>query len=167
MTTNVGFSEAQITYIYLIGGGLTIFSSPFIGKMADKYGRSKIFTITVLLASIPVFFMTQIGETPIPLVLIITSMFFVFGAGRMIPSTAMVTSSVKPENRGSFMSFNSSFRQLTNGLAAYLAGLIISIGPDGLYQNYDLVGYFAIVMGVVSIFISRKITVADDKHFTN
>lgn len=167
MTTNVGFSEQQITYIYLLGGTLTIFTNPYIGRMADKFGRSKVFTITVLLASIPVFFMTQIGETPIWIVLIITSMFFMFGAGRMVPSTAMITSSVKPVNRGSFMSFNSSFRQLTNGIAAYFAGLIITIGPDGLYQNYDLVGYFAIGMGVLSIFISRKITVADDDEFEN
>lgn len=167
MTTNVGFTEDQIIYMYLIGGVLTFFSSPFIGAMADRYGRSKIFTITVLLACVPVFFMTQIGETPAWLVLIITAMFFMFGAGRMVPSTAMVTSSVKPKNRGSFMSFNSSFRQLTNGLAAFLAGLIITIGEDGLYHNYDLVGYFAIFMGIVSIFIGKKIKVVDDKNFTN
>lgn len=167
LTTNVGFSDSQIKYIYLIGGALTVFSSPFIGRMADKYGRSKIFTITVLAATAPIFFLTQIGETPIGLVLIITALFFVFGAGRMVPSTAMVSSSVKPQNRGSFMSFNASFRQLTNGVAAFFAGLIITIGEDGLYHNYDLVGYFAIAMGIVSIFISRKITVADCSNFAN
>ncbi len=167
LTTNVGFSDSQIKYIYLIGGALTVFSSPFIGRMADKYGRSKIFTITVLAATVPIFFLTQIRETPIGLVLIITALFFVFGAGRMVPSTAMVTSSVKPQNRGSFMSFNASFRQLTNGVAAFFAGLIITIGEDGLYHNYDLVGYFAIAMGIVSIFISRKITVADYSNFAN
>jgi predicted MFS family arabinose efflux permease len=167
MTTNVGFTDSQIKYIYLIGGALTVFTAPLIGKMADKYGRSKIFTVTVLMASIPVFLMTQIGETPIELVLVITSMFFVFGAGRMVPSTAMVTSSVKPQNRGSFLSFNASFRQLTNGIAAFVAGLIITIGEDGLYHNYDLVGYFAIAMGILSIFISRKIKVADDPAVTS
>ena len=167
LTTNVGFSDSQIKYIYLIGGALTVFSSPFIGRMADKYGRSKIFTITVLAATVPIFFLTQIGETPIGLVLIITALFFVFGAGRMVPSTAMVSSSVKPQNRGSFMSFNASFRQLTNGVAAFFAGLIITIGEDRLYHNCDLVGYFAIAMGIVSIFISRKITVADCSNFAN
>ena len=167
LTTNVGFSDSQIKYIYLIGGALTVFSSPFIGRMADKYGRSKIFTITVLAATAPIFFLTQIGETPIGLVLIITALFFVFGAGRMVPSTAMVSSSVKPQNRGSFMSFNASFRQLTNGVAAFFAGLIITIGEDRLYHNCDLVGYFAIAMGIVSIFISRKITVADCSNFAN
>ncbi len=167
LTTNVGFSDSQIKYVYLIGGALTVFSSPFIGRMADRYGRSKVFTFTVLAASVPIFFLTQIGVTPIGAVLLITALFFVFGAGRMVPSTAMVTSSVKPQNRGSFMSFNASFRQLTNGVAAFFAGLIITIGEDGLYHNYDLVGYFAIAMGIVSIFISRKIKVADGDGFAN
>jgi predicted MFS family arabinose efflux permease len=167
LTTNVGFSDSQIKYVYLVGGALTVFTSPFLGRLADKYGRSTIFTFTVLAASVPIFFLTQIGETPIGLVLVITALFFVFGAGRMVPSTAMVTSSVKPQNRGSFMSFNASFRQLTNGVAAFFAGLIITIGEDGLYHNYDLVGYFAIAMGIVSIFISRKIKIADDESFTN
>ena len=167
LTTNVGFTDSQIKYIYLIGEALTVFSSPFIGKMADKYGRSKVFTFTVIIASVPVFFLTQLGETPIGCVLVVTALFFVFGAGRMVPSTAKVTSSVKPQNRGSFMSFNAAVRQMTNGVAAFLAGLIITIGDDGLYHNYALVGYFAIAMGIVSIFISRKIKVADDASFVN
>lgn len=167
MVSNVGFTEDQITYIYLIGGALTIFSAPLIGQLADKYGRSKIFTFNVIAVSIPVFFITSLGESPIWLVLIITSLFFVFGSGRMIPSTAMVTSSVKPQNRGSFMSFNSACRQLTNGFAAYLAGLVIAIGEDGKLVNYQYVGYFAIVMGIVSIYVSRKIKVADDEGFSN
>ena len=167
LTTNVGFTDSQIKYIYLIGGALTVFSSPFIGKMADKYGRSKVFTFSVIIASVPVLFLTQLGETPVGYVLVVTALFFVFATGRIVPSTAMVTSSVKPQNKGSFMSFNAAVRQMTNGVAAYLAGLIITIGDDGLYHNYDLVGYFAIAMGIVSIFISRKIKVADDASFVN
>ncbi|MEX2379305.1 MAG: MFS transporter, partial [Vicingaceae bacterium] len=167
MVSNVGFTEAQLTYIYLIGGALTIFTSPLIGKFADRYGRQKVFAFTVLMASIPVFFITQMGVTPIPLVLIVTSLFFIFGAGRMIPSTTMVTSSVKPKNRGSFMSFNSASRQLTNGFAAYLAGLIITEDSNGLLQNYELVGYFAIGMGVISIWVGSKLKVVDQEDFEN
>ena len=167
MVSNVGFTEKELTYIYLIGGGITIFSAPLIGRLSDKYGRLKIFTISVILASIPVFFITNIGETPILLALVITSVFFMFGSGRMIPSTAMITSSVKPKNRGSFMSFNSACRQLTNGFAAYLAGLVISQGADGKLENYNIVGYFAIAMGIVSIIIATKIKVVDEQGFSN
>ena len=138
-----------------------------IGKFADRYGRQKIFAITVLMASIPVFFITQMGETPIALVLLVTTLFFIFGAGRMIPSTTMVTSSVKPKNRGSFMSFNSASRQMTNGFAAYIAGLIITEDANGLLQNYELVGYFAIIMGMISIYVGSRIKVVDQNDFEN
>tara|TARA_R110002049_G_scaffold288330_2_gene470698 strand:+ start:9961 stop:11166 length:1206 start_codon:yes stop_codon:yes gene_type:complete len=167
LVTNVGFLDSEITYIYLIGGGLTIFTAPLIGRLADRFGRLKVFTVIVFIVSIPIFLLTNLSETPVALVLIITSLFFVFGSGRMIPSTAMITSSVLPKNRGSFMSFNSACRQLTNGFAAYLGGLIITEGPDGLLQNYDVVGYVAIGMGILSLFIARKIKVVDDEAFQN
>lgn len=167
MVSNVGFTEQQIIYIYFIGGILTIFSSPLIGWLSDKFGRSKVYATNVIIASIPIFLMTNIGQNPIYLVLCITSMFFVFGAGRFVPSNAMITSSVKPENRGSFMSFNIACRSITNGIAAYLGGIIITQGPDGLFYNYNLVGYFAITMGIVSIFIGRKLRVVDDESFKN
>ena len=110
LTTNVGFSYSQIKYIYLVGGTLTVCFSLFIVRMADKYGRSRVFTFTVLTASVPIFFLTQIRETPNGLVLVVTTLFFVFGKGRMVPSTAMVTSFIKPLNRGSFIGLNASFR---------------------------------------------------------
>ena len=167
LVTNVGFSEKDITYIYLIGGGLTIFTAPLIGRLADRFGRLKIFVIAVIIVSFPIFFLTNLTEQPIWIVLLITSFFFVFGSGRMIPSTAMITSSVRPKNRGSFMSFNSACRQLTNGFAAYFGGLIITQGEDGLLHHYDWVGYIAIGMGILSIVIARKIKVVDESGFEN
>jgi len=161
MVSNVGFTEQQITYIYLIGGGLTIFTAPLIGRLADRFGRAKVFSFIVIGASIPTYFMTTVGETPVALMLVVTSLFFIFGSGRMIPSTAMITSSVMPQNRGSFMSFNSAARQMTNGLAAYLAGLIIAEGENGELIHYDWVGYFAIGMGLLSILLSRNLKAVD------
>jgi predicted MFS family arabinose efflux permease len=167
MVSNVGFTEQELTYIYLSGGALTIFSAPIIGKLSDRFGRLRVFTFTVFMASIPVFLITNLEQSPIWVVLVITSLFFIFGAGRMIPSTAMVTSAVKPKNRGSFMSFNTSCRQLTNGSAAYIAGLIIVKNDLGKLENYNLVGYTAILAGFFSILIARKLKVSDDDSFTN
>lgn len=167
MVANVGFTERELTYIYLIGGGLTIFTAPLIGKLADRYGLLRVFSYTVLGACIPVYFITHLGPSPKWIVLIITSLFFIFGAGRMIPSTAMVTSSVRQKNRGSFMSFNSSCRQLTNGSAAYFAGLIISQGENGQLLNYEYVGYIAILFGLISIWFARKLKVVDEADFKN
>lgn len=75
LVTNVGFLDAELTYIYLIGGGLTIFTAPLIGKLADRFGRLKVFTIIVVLVTIPIYLLTNLTETPVPFVLIITSLF--------------------------------------------------------------------------------------------
>ncbi len=47
MTRNVGFEQYQISYIYLIGGILTIFTGPIIGRLTDKYGALRTFYVIV------------------------------------------------------------------------------------------------------------------------
>lgn len=155
--SNMGFSEIELTYVYLLGGGLTFFSSPMIGRISDRYGKKKVFTISILLSLIPILLLTNLGISPMWLVLLISSFFFVVMGGRMIPATTLITSSVKPENRGSFMSVNSAVQQLASGFSAYLAGLIIVDLPDGTLGNYNYVGYIACAASIACIFLVRKI----------
>lgn len=162
MVSNVGFTEHQLTYIYLIGGAVTIFSSPFVGKLADKFGRARIFTIFSILMMGPTIYLTSIGHTPIAMVLAITSLNFIFISGRMIPGSTMVTAAVLPQNRGSFMSINASVQQLSSGLGAFLAGIIVHKNPaDGLIMNYNYVGYFAMAASVISIIIANNLKAID------
>lgn len=161
MVKNVGFTEHQLMYIYLIGGGLTIFTSPLIGKMADKFGKAKVFTIFAVLTVFPLFLITNMPQIAIGWALVVTSMFFVTVGGRMIPAMTMITSTVKPANRGSFMSINSSVQQLSASLASFIAGTIIMENTDGKIEHYNIVGYIAIVAGIIAIFIGRKLKVAD------
>jgi len=117
MVANVGFSEIQLTYIYIAGGLFTIFTSPWVGKLTDNYGKIKIFTIFMTLNIIPIGLITHLGETPIPFVLLISTLFFVTSNGRMVPAAALITGTARPENRGSFLSFNSAVQQLAAGFA--------------------------------------------------
>ena len=54
MVGNVGFDEVQVALIYFVGGACTLFFSPWVGKMADKHGRLKVFTIFGTLVILPV-----------------------------------------------------------------------------------------------------------------
>ena len=49
----------------------------------------------------------------------------VTNAGRMIAAMAMITSSVRPERRGGFMSANSSVQHIATGIGASIGGLMI------------------------------------------
>lgn len=162
MVANVGFSESDLTYIYLIGGFFTIFSSPMVGRLADKIGRFKVFTIFIFISLIPLFGITNMPKVSMPYVLVITSIFFICAGGRMIPASTMITSSVLPKHRGSFMSINSSVQQLSSSLAAFMAGLIVQKNASGQLENYNYVGYIAIAASLLAIVVASKIKMVDE-----
>ena len=156
---NVGFTEMQLTYIYMAGGAFTIFTSPWVGKLADRHGKLRIFTIFMILNLIPIGIITHLGVTPIPLVLMVTTLFFVTSNGRYVPAAAIVTGTATPENRGSFLSFNSAVQQVAAGLASLIAGMIIGENELGQLTNFNMVGYLAIFFSILCIPLARRVTV--------
>lgn len=166
MVANVGFMESELTYIYLIGGAFNIFTGPIIGKLSDRLGKLKVYTLFVVLCSLPVFAITQMPQVALWIALIATTFFFILSGGRFIPAQAIVSETVQPQMRGSFMSILSSMQQLSAGVAAYVSGLIISKDPvSGQMQHYDIVGYISIAMTLSTIFFIRRIRKANGETF--
>lgn len=157
MQLNIGFSDFQITYIYLIGGILTIFLLPFFGRLADRYGNARIFTISSVFALFSIFIITNLPEVSMIIALCATSSFFVVASGRNVPATTMVTSVVKSESRGSFMTVRTSANEMALALSSFIAGLIITEDASGALQNYAYVGYIAIIMSLLAIVIARQL----------
>lgn len=154
MEFNMGFSKTQTPLVYMVGGTLTIFTSPLIGRIADRYGKYRVFVIMIL-ASIPLIaLITNLPHIPFYLVLVITGLWFVVSAGRFIPAQAMISNVVPPERRGSFMSFNSSVQQLFVGFASILAGFIVVKLPDNTIDHYEVTGYLSIAIILVAIVIA-------------
>ena len=166
MVGNIGFTEGQLSYIYLVGGLCTLIFSPWVGRMSDKHGRLKIFTVFGSLVIIPIIVITNLTPVPLAVALIITAVFFIFSNGRMVPSTTMETAIIKAEVRGSYMSVRSAVQSLSSGIAAFIAGLIISEKPSIFHPatkalvNYQYVGIIAVVFSVASLYLARKLTVS-------
>ncbi|MDN3687655.1 MFS transporter [Cyclobacterium jeungdonense] len=161
MVSNVGFSEIQLTYIYMAGGFFTVFTSPWVGRLTDAYGKVKVFTVFMSLNVIPIAILTQMGVTPILFALLVSTFFFITSNGRMVPAAALITGTAKSENRGSFLSFNSSVQQLSAGIASFLAGMVLVEGVDGKLMHFEWVGYAAILLSLSCIPLIRKIKVVD------
>jgi predicted MFS family arabinose efflux permease len=154
MEFNVGFTKDQIPLMYVVGGTATLFSAPFFGKLSDKKGKIKVYTICALLTLPFVYFITNMPSIAFYYVLIATGIWFVVSNGRSIAAQAMISNVIEPEYRGSFMSLNSSFQQLFVGSASFLAGLIVTNDPvTKKIYNYEWAGYLSIAILAFCIYL--------------
>ncbi len=164
LTSNVGISNSYISLIYLCGGIATLMSSRLIGHMSDKHGKVLIFRILAIISLIPLLVTTNLPVTPLWIVLINSTTFFILVSGRIIPAMAIVSQLVESKVRGTFMSLIGSVQMLSSGIASVLAGWIVTIGPDGMMQHYNLVGYGAAICGLLTFWMVGYIHSDKKKH---
>lgn len=157
---NTGFAEANLAYVYLLGGLLTAFSGPWVGRWCDRSSPRRIFTYTGLLFLIPMFAVTHLGHQSMALVLTATTAFFVLSNARMVPAMTIIQSSIPPSRRGGFMSLNSSIQQLGAASASFLGGWVISkpLG-DVSIQGFEDTAYLSIAFGIGAYLFGRSVKV--------
>jgi len=160
MQLNIGFSDYQVTYIYLAGGTASAIFLPLFGRISDKVGNIRIFTIMCVLALGSIYALTNLDTHYILIALLVTTSYFIVSSGRTVPATTLVTSAVSPESRGSFMSMRSAVNQAGLALGSFIAGMIVTESDDGSLQNYHYVGYFTIGMSLLAILLAQRLKVA-------
>ena len=163
MENNVGFDKKLVPIMYAIGGVCAIISAPFIGKISDRVGNLKSFTILMILSFIPIIMTTHIHKTSIPLAIFICALFFILAAGRMIPAYTIMSGATLPEKRGGFMSMRSACLELGTGVASVVSGFIVKQGIDGKYIHFNYVGYVSVAVGLLSIYIASKVKIVSNK----
>lgn len=157
MVANVGLKETDLPYLYFFGGLATVFSSRYIGKLADRHGKQQIFTLIGLISIAPLLITTNLPRVPVWMAIAASVIFMVFVSGRFVPAMALVISSVEPRLRGGFMSINSAIQQLGLGGASLLAGTIIGQGAGGTLTRYWLVGFIAVGATLLAIALAWRV----------
>jgi predicted MFS family arabinose efflux permease len=161
LVNNVGRSVDELPYIWLIAGLATLLTTTPIGYLADRWGKLAVFRIMALLCVVPILVMTNLPQTTLLATLVVTTLYMVFGSGRMVPAAAMITASAAPRHRGSFMSINSSVQQMTMGAAPILAGLILGAEPEGQSAlplvGYGVVGLVAVSAMIISVLLAGRL----------
>ncbi|HEY8270880.1 MAG TPA: MFS transporter [Pseudobdellovibrionaceae bacterium] len=157
LISNAGLTEAELPLMYMCGGFFTIFTSPFIGRLTDRFGKHRVFFWGALATMIPYFILTHLGPTPLFLVLLYTTIMFMVSGGRMIPASTMVSGTALPQTRGSFMSIVSCVQQLASAAASYIAGIVVTRDSTGHLLNYEMVGYMSIATTLIAIYLSSRI----------
>ena len=82
-----------------------------------------------------------------------------FGAvtARMISSQALVSAVPDLADRGTFMSVNGSIAQLSGGVAAAVAGLIVMQRPGQPLERYDVIWSVVAGAGLLTIVLMHQV----------
>lgn len=166
LVLNVGMKESQLPLIYMCGGAFTFFSARWIGALSDRYGKPNTFRIMAGLAVFPLLLMTHLPRVPLPFILVTTTIFMVVVSGRTVPGMALITSSVHPWQRGSFMSLNSSVQMVGAATASLLGGLILQNSPTGELLHFNWVGWLAVLFNLIALMVVGKIKIIKTKQST-
>ncbi|MBC7465369.1 MAG: MFS transporter [Bdellovibrio sp.] len=150
---NLGIHIEKLPLIYLVTGICAIFMGPIIGRASDKFGKYKTFVFGTTVSVIMVVIYTNLGETPIEIVMLVNALMFVGIFSRMIPSQALMSAIPSADSRGSFMSISSSLQQISGGFASVVAGLIVVQGIDGKLQHFDTIGYVMVGTALITVFL--------------
>lgn len=157
ITTNVGLRTDQIPLLYLCGGVATFFTARLWGVLADRWGKVRTFRLVALCSLLPILTVTHLSVVPLPVLLVVTTAFFVFVSGRMVPGMAIVTSAAQPQWRGTFLSLNASLQSAATGVAALVGGMLIGRGPEGLVQGYNHAGWVAAATTMVVLALAGRV----------
>lgn len=156
-TTNLRLAPEHVPMVYLVGGVATFFTARLWGRLADHWGAVKTFRALAVVAVVPMMAMTHLTSTSLPVLLVVTTCFFVFVSGRMVPGMALLASAPAPALRGGFMSVSGAVQSAAMGLASWLGGLMISRSDTGQVMGYDRTGWFALATTVVMLWWVGKL----------
>jgi predicted MFS family arabinose efflux permease len=158
---NLHVTQEQLPLLFMIAGVATLLMMPLIGKISDKINKFTIFTFASAWMIIVVVIYANLGVTSFSIVVILNVLMMMGVMARMVPSVALVSELPKLQDRGAFMSVNSSLQQMAGGIAAAIGGMIV-VQKDlhSPIEHYDTLAYvvsFFVILCVIMLYRVQKI----------
>ncbi|MCW7494141.1 MFS transporter [Leptospira sp. 2 VSF19] len=157
---NLGVKLEDLPLVYMVTGVVSMLGGPLMGRLSDAIGKYNMFVIASAIAACIIIYYTKMEITPLPIVILVNSFLFVFVAARMISANALTSAVPELHDRGAFMAISSSIQQISGGIAASVAGLIVIQTSSGYLERYDILGYVvacAIVFTVILMYSVNQI----------
>jgi len=154
-THNLGITVDQLPLLYGITGVFSIIFGPLAGRLSDKVGKYAVFVAGSLITMTTVAIYTNMGASSFALVALINVLMFLGVSSRMIAASALTTAVPAPQDRGAFMSINSSVQQISGGIGSAVAGLIVVQTSSGALQHYNYLGDVVICAMIITIVMMR------------
>lgn len=149
---NLGMLQSQIPIFYMVGGIATLITAPLIGKASDIKGKAPVFILLAAFLIVPLIAVTHVDYAGFWMILTLTTAFFVFSSGRMIPAMALVGSIPSGRHRGTYMSLNNTVQSAGMASAAF-AGGVLAGSMDGRLLHYEYNGWLGAASSLLSIFL--------------
>lgn len=156
--SNLGVAPESLPLMFMISGCCSLPFMPFVGRLSDRINKFVLFAIAAVWLSVVVLVYTHMANIPFWLVIFINVMMMIGIMGRMVPASALTSAVPESKDRGAFMSINASLQQISGGIAATIAGMIVfQEHKNGPLINYDIVGYVVIVVSCIGIPLMYKV----------
>ncbi len=161
---NLNVTYEQLPLLFMVSGLASLIVMPLIGRLSDKLSKVKIFTVAAV--SMMVIIVVYTNLTPVPFVYIMLLNILMMTAimSRIVPAMALVSALPKMQDRGAFMSINSSLQQIAGGIAAGAGGLIVvQETQTSPLRHYNTLGYvivFIIIANIIQVFRVDKLVKA-------
>jgi predicted MFS family arabinose efflux permease len=162
---NLGITKEELPYVYVVTGLISMVCGPLIGKYSDKAGKYKVFVYGSLLSIVTILIYTNLGTSPLWLVTMVNAILFAGVTARIITSAALTSGIPKLQDRGAFMSINSSIQQISGGIGSAIAGTIV-VQTSTKLENYDILGYVSVLgacITMVLLYYVHRIIQGDHK----
>ena len=143
---NLGATGGQIALMFLIGGSANVLVGPYAGKTSDRIGRRGI----ILLACVGLSIVMLLTVPLVASMLMAYAMFFltmVLVAMRTSPFSALLTSLVQDERRGSLMSLTVALGQMGFAFGGAVAGPLFA--NVGYFSNTLISAGLILSMGLI------------------
>ena len=157
LQSNAGMQTDEVPWIYLYGGLATLLTARYFGRLTDRVGKVKMFQRLAWAVPLPLMATTLSQGLPLWGLLLISTCLFAMMSGRMIPGMAMISSSVEPRLRGTFMTLNSAVQSASMGMAALVAGLIIGRDAQGHLTLYWVAGLLGVLASGLSAWLAGRL----------
>lgn len=157
---NLHVSYHQLPGLFMASGIAALFIMPMIGRLSDKIDKVKIFTVAALSMMVIIVIYTNLKPIPFGYIVMLNILMMTAIMSRIVPAMALVSALPKMQDRGAFMSLNSSLQQIAGGIAAGVGGMIVvQQTKTSPLQHYNTLGY--VIVGIIILNILQMFRVSN------
>ncbi len=156
---NLHVTYHQLPFLFMVGGISSLIIMPLVGKLSDKIDKFKIFTGAALWLLVVVVVYTNLSPVPFAIVIMMNILMMIGIMSRMVPAMALVSALPQMQDRGAFMSINSSLQQIAGGVAAGVGGMIVvQETKTSPLLHYDTLGYVIVAIIIINIIMVYRVS---------